>query len=63
MQMRLYAFVLLVSIAHPLPTSAEVTGVTITSRAANRYLLAEDLDLIVERAKSHWSFATREERR
>ena len=26
-----------------------------------RYLLAEDLDAIVERAKKHWSFATREE--
>jgi hypothetical protein len=26
-----------------------------------RYLLAEDLDSIVERAKKHWSFATREE--
>jgi hypothetical protein len=25
-----------------------------------RYLLAEDLDSILERAKSHWSFATRE---
>ena len=29
----------------------------------DRLLLAEDLDGIVERAKSHWSFATREERR
>jgi hypothetical protein len=26
-----------------------------------RYLLAEDLDSIVERAKKHWSFATRAE--
>ena len=25
-----------------------------------RYLLAEDLDIIVERAKTHWTFATRE---
>ena len=25
-----------------------------------RYLLTEDLDTIVERAKKHWSFATRE---
>jgi len=28
-----------------------------------RYLLAEDLDSIVERAKTHWTFATREENR
>jgi Alpha/beta hydrolase domain len=28
-----------------------------------RYLLAEDLDSIVERAKKHWTFATREEGR
>jgi hypothetical protein len=28
-----------------------------------RYLLAEDLDSIVERAKKHWTFATREEDR
>jgi hypothetical protein len=28
-----------------------------------RYLLAEDLDSIVERAKAHWTFATREENR
>ena len=28
-----------------------------------RYLLAEDLDTIVERAKEHWTFATREEDR
>lgn len=28
-----------------------------------RYLLAEDLDIIVERAKKHWAFATGEEDR
>ena len=28
-----------------------------------RYLLAEDLDTIVERAKAHWTFATREQER
>jgi hypothetical protein len=28
-----------------------------------RYLLAEDLDSIVDRAKKHWTFATREEER
>ena len=26
-----------------------------------RFMLAEDLDVILERAKQHWSFATREE--
>ena len=26
-----------------------------------RYLLAEDLDVILERAKKHWSVVTREE--
>lgn len=26
-----------------------------------RYVLAEDLDVILERAKEHWSFVTREE--
>lgn len=27
----------------------------------SRYMLAEDLDAILERAKAHWSFVTREE--
>jgi hypothetical protein len=26
-----------------------------------RFVLAEDLDVILERAKEHWSFVTREE--
>ena len=31
-----------------------------TDLIRKRYVLAEDLDTIVERAKTHWSFATRE---